>query len=303
MRFMRGLSFLAAVAFPAGLALAACNTGSSGPTFPAGSVCASTASTNSGDLLGTICTKGKIVVVTDPAYPPQSKQNPDGSMEGFDVDVANEVAKRLGVTVDYQPTTNFDLVVAGGWAGRWDLSVGSVTVTTERKDKLDFTQPYYFTPAQMGVVTDTGITSLDGLAGKTVCVGNQTTYLFWLQGTLQLGDGSAVTPLPAGIKSTTFETDTQCADAVKSGRRDFEGWLTASETLVAAIAAGAPFTPVGDPVFFEPLAIGLDKSGAVHAKLLAEIDKIIGAMHTDGTLTAFSKKWYQGRDLSVRAGQ
>lgn len=256
-----------------------------------------------GDLLDTIKSKGKIVVVTDPAYPPQSEQLPDGSLQGFDVDVANEVAKRLGVTVDFQPTTNFDLVEAGGWAGRWDISVGSVTITVPRKDKLDFTQPYYFTPAQMGVVTDSGITSLDGLAGKTVCVGNQTTYLSWLQGTLQLGDGSASAPLPAGIKSTTFDTDTQCADAIKSGRRDFEGWLTASETLVAAIGEGAPLTAVGDPVFYEPLAIALDKSGPVHAKLLAEIDRIIGEMHSDGTLSTLSKKWYEGRDLTTRAGQ
>jgi polar amino acid transport system substrate-binding protein len=253
-----------------------------------------------GDLLDSIKSKGKIVVVTDPAYPPQSEQLPDGTLQGFDIDVANEVAKRLGVTTDFQPTTNFDLVVAGGWAGRWDMSAGSVTITEERKGKLDFTAPYYYTPAQMAVVTDSGITSLDGLAGKTVCVGDQTTYLFWLQGTLKLGDGSAQAPLPAGIKSTTFDTDTQCADAVKSGRRDFEGWLTASETLTAAIAAGAPFTPVGDPVYYEPLALALDKSGPTHAKLLDQITKIVNDMHTDGTLSTLSKKWYDGRDLTVK---
>lgn len=252
------------------------------------------------DLYDTVKSKGKLVVVTDPAYPPQSQQMSDGTMQGFDVDVANEVAKRLGVTTEFSPTTNFDLVVAGGWAGRWDMSAGSVTITEERKGKLDFTPPYYYTPAQMGVVTDSGITSLDGLAGKTVCVGNQTTYLFWLQGTLKLGDGSAQAPLPAGIKSTTFDTDTQCADAIKSGRRDFEAWLTASETLTAAIAAGAPFTPIGDPVYYEPLALALDKSGPPHAKLLDEISKIITAMHSDGTLTTLSKKWYDGRDLTTK---
>lgn len=255
------------------------------------------------DQLDTIKAAGKIKVVTDPAYPPQSEQQPDGSLQGFDIDVANDIARRLGVTAQFEPTTNFDLVTAGGWAGRWDISVGSMTITTERKDKLDFTQPYYFTPAQMSVVTDSGITSLDGLAGKTVCVGNQTTYLFWLQGTLSLGDGSALAPLPAGIKSTTFDTDTQCADAIKSGRRDFEGWLTASETLAAAIAEDAPFTLVGDPVFYEPLAIAVDKSGATHTKLSAELDRIIGEMHADGTLTTLSKKWYEGRDLTTRAGQ
>jgi polar amino acid transport system substrate-binding protein len=132
-------------------------------------------------------------------------------------------------------------------------------------------------------------------------VGNQTTYLFWLQGTLKLGDNSAQAPLPAGVKSTTFDTDTQCADAIKSGRRDFEAWLTASETLAAAITAGAPFTPVGDPVFYEPLALALDKSGSAHAALLAAISQIITDMHNDGTLTTLSQKWYDGRDLTVKA--
>ena len=284
MRMRRQLPITVAVLL-ATLVLGACNIG--GPQ----------------DLLDTIKAAGKIRVVTDPAYPPQSEQLADGSLEGFDIDVASEIAKRLGVTADFQPTTNFDLVQAGGWAGRWDISVGSVTITEERKANLDFTQPYYYTPAQMGVVTDSGITTLDGLAGKTVCVGNGTTYMFWLQGSLALGDGSALAPVPAGAKVTTFATDTQCADAVKSGRRDFEGWLTASETLVAAIAEDAPFTPVGDPVFYEPLAIAMDKKGAPRAKLLTELDRIVAAMHSDGTLSTLSKKWYDGRDLTVRAGQ
>ena len=146
---------------------------------------------------------------------------------------ANEVAKRLGVTTDFQPTTNFDLVVAGGWAGRWDMSAGSVTITEERKGKLDFTPPYYYTPAQMGVVTDSGITSLDGLAGKTVCVGEQTTYLVLAAGHAQARRWPAQAPLPAGIEARLVRHDTQCADAIKAGRREFEGWLTRQTTLTA----------------------------------------------------------------------
>ncbi|MEO6350152.1 MAG: transporter substrate-binding domain-containing protein [Candidatus Limnocylindrales bacterium] len=257
----------------------------------------------SGDLLDTIKQAGKIKVVTDPAYPPQSEQLPDGTLEGFDIDVANEIARRLGVTAQFEPTTNFDLVQGGGWAGRWDISVGSVTVTEERKANLDFTQPYYFTPAQMGVVTDSGITSLDGLAGKTICTGSGTTYQFWIQGTLALGDGSALAPVPQGAQVTTFDTDTQCADAIKSGRRDFQAWLTASETLVAAIGEGAPFTVVGAPVFYEPLAVAIDKKNATHARLMTELDRIVAEMHTDGTLSNLSKKWYDGRDLTLRATQ
>ena len=103
---------------------------------------------NPNDLLSQIKTRGKILVNTDPNYAPQSFLRPDGTFEGFDIDVANEIGKRLGVTVQFE-TNSFDLVVAGGWNGRWDVSVGSVTITDPRKTVLDFTKPYYYTPAQM----------------------------------------------------------------------------------------------------------------------------------------------------------
>jgi Bacterial extracellular solute-binding proteins, family 3. len=56
---------------------------------------------------------------------------------------------------------------------------------------------------------------------------------------------------------------------------------------------------VGDPVFFEPLAVATDKSGPPHAELQAALDQIVKEMHADGTLTAFSKKWFNGQDLTI----
>ena len=58
--------------------------------------------------------------------------------------------------------------------------------------------------------------------------------------------------------------------------------------------------PVGAPVFYEPLAVATDKSGPPHAELQAELDKIIKAMHADGTLSTFSKKWFDGQDLTTK---
>ena len=84
--------------------------------------------------------------------------------------------------------------MAGSWADRWDISVGSVTVTAEREEVLDFTQPYYYTPAQMAALADSDIESLDDLAGETVCAGESTTYLFWIEGTLSLPDEPARSP-------------------------------------------------------------------------------------------------------------
>lgn len=251
------------------------------------------------DLLAQICEEGVILVATDPAYPPQSELLPDGSFEGFDIDVANEIGERLGVEVQFE-TPNFDEVVAGNWAERFDISVGSVTITTEREEVLDFTEPYYFTPAQMLATEESGITDLEGLAGETVCVGEATTYQSWLEGTLELAGGAPEpTDPPEGVQVTTFSTDTECADAVAGGRTEFQGWLTSSTTAAAALADGAAFVEVGEPVFFEPLAVATDKAAPPHDQLQAELDRIITEMHEDGTLTELSEKWFEGLDLTI----
>jgi polar amino acid transport system substrate-binding protein len=252
---------------------------------------------NPNDLLAQIKQRGALKVSTDPNYAPQSFLRPDGTFEGFDIDVANEIGKRLGVTVQFE-TPSFDLVVAGGWNQRWDVSVGSVTITEERKGILDFTKPYYYTPAQMAASQASGVTTLEGLAGKAICVGSQTTYQFWLEGTLALSDAPAPAAPPAGATAFPLETDQLCAQAIASGRTDFDGWLSSSTTVDAAIQAGTPVVLVGEPVFYESLAVAVDKNGPAHAELLTELDRIVAAMHSDGTLTSLSKKWFGGLDLT-----
>ena len=66
------------------------------------------------------------------------------------------------------------------------------------------------------------------------------------------------------------------------------------------IKAGAPLAKVGEPVFYEPLAVATDKQGPAHAGLQAELDRIVKEMHADGTLSTLSKKWYEGADLTVK---
>ena len=105
--------------------------------------------------------------------------------------------------------------------------------------------------------------------------------------------------MPAGATATTFPTDTDCAAAIAGGRNEFAGWLSASPTTDTSIKAGAPFVNVGDPVFYEALAAAVDKSGPPHAEFLAALDQIVADMHSDGTLTAMSQKWFGGLDLTV----
>ena len=266
------------------------STGASASTAP---VSAAPATPIAGGLLDKVLKAGVLVVSTDPNYAPQSIKNKDGSFTGFDIDVATEVAKRIGVTVKFV-TPNWDIITAGSWAGRWDASVGSMTVTADRQKVLDFSPAYYYTPAQMTASKASGITTLDGLAGKTICAGAATTYLDWLQGKkLDFGTLSPTTSPPAGITTKQLKTDAECPQTWGSGRNDFQGWLSSSTTVDGAIAAGLPVVKVGDPVYFEPLAIAVDKKGPDDTDFVAQLKSIIDAMHADGTLTAFSQKWFK----------
>jgi polar amino acid transport system substrate-binding protein len=251
------------------------------------------------DLLATICEAGVIKISTDPNYAPQSFLKPDGTYEGFDIDVADAIGEGLGVDVQFE-TPEWEAITAGSWSGRWDISVGSMTITEDRKGVLDFSIPYYYTPAQMAS-NDDAIQAVDDFSGTTVCAGESTTYVDWLEGSLTLVDAPPVSDPPSDVTVTTLPTDANCAEAWQAGRDEFQGWISSSTTIQAAIDEGIEMHLVGDPVFYEPLAVAIDKGGPAHEQLLAAIDDILQRMHDDGSLTALSEKWYDGQDLTVVA--
>ncbi len=251
-------------------------------------------------LLDKVTKAGILFVSTDPNYAPQSQVKTDGTFEGFDIDVATEIGKRLGVKVVFV-TPGWALITAGSWAGRWDVSVGSMTITKQREKVLAFSDPYYYTPAQMAATAKSGITTLAGLAGKQVCVGEATTYYDWLNNALDsVSLGPVATP-PAGVTVKTMGTDQDCAQAIKAGQFVGDGFLTAGPTVDQAISNGTPIVKVGDPVYIEQLAVSADKSGPDPATLIAKISQVIKDMHADGTLTNFSMTWYKA-DLTKAPG-
>jgi polar amino acid transport system substrate-binding protein len=249
------------------------------------------------DLLSQVKARGVLRVSTDPNYAPQSFLNEKGELDGFDIDVAKEVAKRMGVKVEFV-TPDWDLITSGNWGGRWDLSIGSMTITPDRKKALYFTSPYYYTPAQFAAPADAGITKAEDLVGKTVCVGASTTYEEYLKGTLVL-EGEKIVKQVTGIKIHTFSTDQECIQALQAGRKEFQGVLTAEPTVEEGIKAGAPLVKVDAPVYYEALAAAADKNMPGSESLAKEASKFIDEMHKDGTLSQLSTKWY-GIDLTKK---
>jgi polar amino acid transport system substrate-binding protein len=290
------------------LSVAACggddNEGGAAQTPSAaatGKVCQSTTAT--GDLLAQVCKRGEIRVSTDPAYPPQSSLNEKtGKYEGFDIDVATEIANRLGVDISWE-TPQWEVLTAGRWNGRWDMSVGSMTPTNDRQKVIDFTQPYYYTPAVVVVHQDnTSVQDLStDLDGADIGVCSACTYDYYLNKTLNI-QGYTFDFIIDGAKVHGYDTDTTALQdlALGDGTR-LDAVITSLTTAQGFIDSGKPVKIVGDPVFYEPLSVAFDKSSELSDKSLADaVDTIVGAMHSDGTLTELSKKWYDGTDLTVQ---
>ena len=255
-----------------------------------------------GNMLQQVKDAGVLRVSTDPAYPPQSFQDESGEFKGFDIDVAEEIAKRMGVEVEWQ-TPSWDVITAGNWNGRWDLSVGSMTPTPERQKVLHFSPPYYYVPAAAAVhETNTDITDpASDLDGKRIGVCGACTYEAYLEGNLDIpGEYEYVVEDPQ-IK--TYDTDSSAIQdlALGDGAR-LDAVMSSLYTLKEAQKSGTPIKVVGEPLFYEPLSAAVDKEAPANPKpLVQEVSKIIKEMHEDGTLTELSKKWY-GIDLTKKQG-
>lgn len=238
-----------------------------------------------------------IVVSTDANYAPQSFLNDKGELEGFDVSVAKEVGKRLGVTVKFI-TPDWDLITAGKWGKRWDLSIGSMTPTAERKHALLFTLPYYSSPAQFAVhKNNTTIKTLADLAGKTIGVATETTNERYLEKNLSIEDVKIVYQDWEPGKIKTYPTDANHIEDLSLGDgARLDAIFTSRQTLAEAIRSGCgngcPIKMLGEPPYYEPLSFALDKSRANSQSLVDKLNEIIKSMYDDGTLVKLSKKFY-----------
>lgn len=255
-----------------------------------------------GDLLQEVKDRGVLRASTDPAYPPQSFQTQSGEFKGFDIDVTKEIARRLGVKVEWQ-TPDWAVITAGNWQGRWDLSVGSMTVTPERKEVLYFTPPYYYTPAAAAVHKEnTDITNLEtDLDGKRIGACAACTYEQYLNRTLNI-PGEEIEFVVDNPQIQTYDTDTDAIQDLELGDGvRLDAVMSALPTLQGAVEAGKPIKIVGEPLYYEPLAVAIDKEAPSDPKpLLNEVSRIIEEMHQDGTLSELSKKWYDGTDLTKK---
>jgi polar amino acid transport system substrate-binding protein len=234
-------------------------------------------------LARTIVLRRTVRVANDLNYPPQSYIDPTThKLVGFDVDVAKRVARILGLRVVWKHP-RWANVTTGLRRGLFDVSIGSMTVTPERKKLVAFTGPYYFAEGQVFVKTGgTQITGPGDLAGKTVGVLDGSPYGPYLAQHTQ-----------AIVES--YSTDPAAVTDLTNGTIGF--WMTDPVTGQKVILSGQPIEFSGKPLYYENIAFALKRGEADWRALL---NYTVTKMHKDGSLTTMSKKWYDGLDLTVK---
>jgi lysine-arginine-ornithine-binding protein len=120
--------------------------------------------------------KKKLRVGTEGAYPPFNLVDKKGQVQGFDIDIAKALCKEMGMECEFK-VQDWDGLIPGLMAKKFDVIVASMSITDERKQKVDFTNKYYQTPARFVVKKGAGITiSKEGLKGKSVGVQRATIH-------------------------------------------------------------------------------------------------------------------------------
>ncbi len=118
----------------------------------------------------------KVRIGTEGAYPPFNSIDSDGKLVGFDIDIANALCKAAKFDCEFV-IQDWDGMIPGLLAKKYDAIIASMSITAERKKKVDFTGKYYNTPAKFIAPKGKNYTiTAEGLAGKSVAVQRATTH-------------------------------------------------------------------------------------------------------------------------------
>lgn len=203
----------------------------------------------------------------------------DGKIVGFDIDLFDAIAKRLGTTASYEDMS-FDAILAALTAKRIDLSISSISITKERQKNYDFSIPYLKGQYALIIKKDAAIKKLDDMASGTLGFQAGTTYEARFNQEIKI-------QFPT-LKSQVMS---KVPDLVQSLRADRISAILLGRSEASCIIKGADDLEKVDIIFDtqgeEDPGIALPKESA----LRPEINKILLEMEQDGTIEALKVKW------------
>lgn len=257
------------LAATAALALSACSSASPEPTDSAAA----------GSDYGLV-TEGTLTVATEGTYRPFSYHDESGALVGFDVEIAEAVAEKLGLEVSFQET-QWDAIFAGLDAGRFDVIGNQVSINPEREEKYLFSTPYTVSPGVIVVKEDDdSISSFDDLAGKTTA---QSLSSNWYE--LAESSGATVEAVEGWAQAVAL-LEQDRVDATINDSLTFLDYEKTNGPTGLKIAAET------DDPGLSAFAFTQDKEALVEA-----IDEALAELREEGVLAEISEKYF-GEDVT-----
>jgi ABC-type amino acid transport/signal transduction systems, periplasmic component/domain len=223
---------------------------------------------------------GKIVIGIDDTYPPMEFRDKDNKLVGYDIDMANEIAKKLGVKVEFVPTA-WDGIFMALQSKKFDVIHSTVSITDERKKTMMFTQPYIFGGNAIFVKADnTTVNSQDDFKGKVIGCQIGTTaqdVLSKMSGMKEVKKYNGMTEAFLDLKNGRIEavvSDPQVGDYYIASQKD-------------------KFKKIKSLLNEEPIGVAFRKDDT---DLRDGYQKAMDDLKKDGTLSKLSQKWF-GHDI------
>jgi len=251
-----------AVALLAVLAFAGVACGSDEPTTP------TTGATDDGMEEPTFTTleDGVLTVGSDIPYPPFEFRK-QGELVGLDMDLINEIATRLGLTTNIIDT-GFDTIFTQLAGGRYDVVIAASTITPEREEQVNFSDPYYNAQQSLTVQSGGEVQSVDDLGdGHTVAVQSGTTGKAWAEDNL-----------PDGVEIRSFPEGPDGYTALEAGEVD--GVINDEPTALAEVAGREGLEVIETIDTDEAYGIAVDPE---NEELLDAVNAALAEIIEDGT--------------------
>lgn len=220
--------------------------------------------------------EGKLTFAMSGLLKPLNYKDTNGVLTGFDVEIGNEIAKRIGLEAN--PVTNpWETILQGLKGGKYDAIIGSMTHTEERAKQVDFTDPYYISGGQIFIAeTNDAVKTKDDLKGKVIGVVQASTHK------------DVAETLTDKTKVKGYPTDIYALQDLVPGRVD----AVITDRVVGTSAIknqGLKIKATGEVLNKENIAIAVTKD---NPELTKKINEAIKAMIEDGTYEQISVKWF-----------
>jgi len=262
--------------------------------------------------LSTITNAKSIRIGTEGAYPPWNNLNSAGDLEGAEIDFGNEACKRMGVECEWI-TQDWDGIIPALLNGKYDIIIAGMSITEERKQKVNFTNGYMTDGARFAVLKNSGLADLNvagmskvnlnnaggkeqaaigqliaAMNGKTVCVQSSTIHQNFVE---QHMAGAVQMKLYQTVDDHNLDLATGRCDAILADVGSIIDFMD-SDGGVDVAFTGPTFS---GGVFGDGVGGAIRKEDT---DILDMWNKVIAEMSADGSTAEITKKWF-GRDISM----